>query len=104
MTSSNLDQETRDAIAALVHRLRKRDEAPEAERADAEPFATEYVMALRLRGWRPTPAQAAVPWPPPAGRGADPARHAEALKAARRACAEGAAKLQAEESARRGDD
>ncbi|MER7361869.1 hypothetical protein [Nonomuraea wenchangensis] len=100
MTSSNLDQETRDAIAALAHRLRQRDAAPAADRSDVEPFATEYVMAMRLRGWRPTPAQAAVAWGPPAGRGADPSRHADELAAVREACAASAAKLRSEENGR----
>ncbi|MFB4265363.1 hypothetical protein [Nonomuraea sp. GTA35] len=100
MTSSNLDQETRDAIAALVHRLRQRDAASHAERADVEPFALEYVMALRLRGWRPTPAQARAVWGPPVGRGADPGKHADELEAAREACAAGSAKLRTEATER----
>ena len=100
MTSSNLDQETRDAIAALVYRLHKRDQATDEDKPDAEPFAHEYVMALRLRGWRPTPAQAAISWGPPIGRGTDPAKHADLLEAAREACADGSAKLRAEENER----
>lgn len=96
MTSS--DQATREAIAALVYRLRQRDEATEEDRADVEPFAQEFISALRLRGWRHTLAQAAVTWGPPVGRGADPEKHAAALEAAREACAEAASKLKADEN------
>lgn len=96
----NLDQATREAVAALVHRLRNRDQATEEDRPDIEPFALEYVMALRFRGWRPTPAQAAVSWGPPVGRGADPERHADELEAAREACAEAASRLKADENAK----
>ncbi|MEU6725556.1 hypothetical protein ABZ917_17760 [Nonomuraea wenchangensis] len=79
-----LDEATRAAIAALVHRIRERDSA-EADRPDPEPFATEYVMALRGQGWRPTAARPVQPWteqigPPPhpetAHRGAEMARKA----------------------------
>lgn len=97
---TDLDQATREAITALAYRLRRRDEAAEEDRADVEPFAHEYVMAMRLRGWRPTPAQAAVSWGPPVGQGADPERHADELAAAREACAAGGAKLRADENAR----
>jgi hypothetical protein len=100
MTSTDIDQATREAVAALAHRLRKRDAAEPADRPDAEPFALEYVMAMRLRGWRPTPAQAAVSWPPPVGRGADPERHADELAAVREACADAAARLRSDENAR----
>lgn len=96
MTSNNIDQATRDAIAALVHRMRQRDEATDEDRPDIEPFALEYVMALRLRGWRPTPAQAAVSWGPPVSRGADPERHADLLAEARIDCANAAARLKAD--------
>jgi hypothetical protein len=98
MTSN--DQATREAVAALVYRLRQRDEAAPGDRADVEPFAQEFIAALRLRGWRPTPAQAAVTWGPPVGRGADPERHADELGAAREACADAAARLRADENAR----
>lgn len=93
----NLDQETRDAVAALAHRLRRRDEATEDDRADPEPFALEYVMAMRLRGWRPTPATVVTSWGPGARPGADPQRHAEQLGRVREACAAATAKLKAEE-------
>ncbi|TMS00134.1 hypothetical protein [Nonomuraea basaltis] len=100
MTSTDLDQATREAVAALVHRIRERDFASEEDKPDAEPFALEFVMAMRFRGWRPTPAQAAVSWPPPVGRGADPAKHADALAEARIDCANAAAKLRSDESER----
>ncbi len=51
---TDLDRETQAAIEALVYRLKNR--AGE----DDEPFAQEYVMAMRHRGWRPTEARA--PW------------------------------------------
>jgi len=41
------DTETRAAVEALVYRLRNRGDA------DDEPFAQEYVAALKARGWRP---------------------------------------------------
>ncbi|MEU4224344.1 hypothetical protein AB0F17_08625 [Nonomuraea sp. NPDC026600] len=96
----NLDQATREAVAALVHRMRQRDEATDEDRPDIEPFALEYVMALRFRGWRPTPAQAAVSWGPLVGRGTDPERHADLLAEARIDCANAAAKLKADENER----
>jgi hypothetical protein len=79
----DLDEATRAAVAALAHRVRERDAA--ADRPDAEPFATEYVMALRGQGWRLTAARPAAPWqerigPPPrpetARRGAELVRRA----------------------------
>lgn len=97
---TDLDQATREAVAALVYRLRQRDAATDEDRPDVEPFALEFVMALRFRGWRPTPAQGGISWPPPVGRGADPQKHAEELAAVREACAEGAAKLKAEQNPR----
>ena len=51
---SDLDRETQAAIEALVYRLRNRADE------DDEPFALEYVTALRARGWRPTEARR--PW------------------------------------------
>lgn len=96
----DLDRATREAVAALAYRLRQRDEASAEDRPDVEPFAQEYVLALRLRGWRPTPAQAAVSWGPPVGRGADPERHASELEAAREACAEAASRLKADDNGR----
>jgi hypothetical protein len=46
-------EEDRRAIAALVHRLRSEhgDVKPLGE--DAEPFAAEFIAALRAFGWRP---------------------------------------------------
>jgi len=51
---SDLDRETQAAIEALVYRLKNRTDE------DDEPFAQEYVTALRARGWRPTEAR--MPW------------------------------------------
>ena len=61
---SDLDRETQAAIEALVYRLKNRTDE------DDEPFAQEYVTALRARGWRPTEAR--MPWDyrnPPHGDG-----------------------------------
>ncbi|MFF4548642.1 hypothetical protein ACFY1J_31155 [Streptomyces sp. NPDC001406] len=69
MADRDPDQETRDAVTALAHRLRQRDADAPGERLDAELFAREFVTALRTRGWRPTLARPAPPWkatPPPA--------------------------------------
>lgn len=55
-----LDEETRAAVAALVHRLRNVGDTDPLG-ADAEPFAEEYLAALKARGWRPVlavPAEA----------------------------------------------
>jgi hypothetical protein len=92
----HLSRETSDAIAALAHRIHKRDEAAEEDRADPIPFATEYVMALKLRGWRPTELRAVPAWTMSAGRrGADPKRHAHELAGVRAACEQALAKLKA---------
>jgi hypothetical protein len=53
--SPDLDRETKSAVDALVYRLKNREPG-----TDDEPFAQEYVIALRARGWRPTEARA--PW------------------------------------------
>ena len=58
------DAETSAAIDALAHRLRLRDEAMRdgEDYPDAEPFAAEFMAALRAKGgWRPTPAKAVAP-------------------------------------------
>jgi len=57
------DAETAAAIDALVHRVRNRDAAIRdgGDYPDAEPFALEFLTALRGRGWRPTPAKAVTP-------------------------------------------
>ena len=49
---TDLDRATQDAINALIHRLKNRTDE------DDEPFAQEFVMAMRHRGWRPTEARA----------------------------------------------
>lgn len=49
---TDFDTETRAAVAALVYRLRNPGDADPLG-ADAEPFAQEYLAALKARGWRP---------------------------------------------------
>lgn len=49
---TDIDTETRAAVAALVFRLRNPGDADPLG-ADAEPFAEEYLAALKARGWRP---------------------------------------------------
>jgi len=93
MTDSDretLDRETRDAVDALVQRLRNKGDA------DDEPFAMEYLAFLKGVGWRPVLAvPASADWrrrgtgggtPDPTGEGG-----AEylAMKAALRARATG---------------
>ena len=77
---TDLDRETAAAIDALVYRLKNREPG-----TDDEPFAQEYVLAMRLRGWRPTEARA--PWEvrsAPNGTAGEKARQAvEALRAER---------------------
>jgi hypothetical protein len=68
-----LDRETREAIDALVKRLRSKGEA------DDEPFAAEYIAFLKGLGWRPVLAlPSSADWrrrgtgggtPDPTGRG-----------------------------------
>lgn len=67
------DAETTAAIEALTHRVKARDQAIRdgEDYPDAEPFAQEFITALRSRGWRPTPARA-FPVPKPAVPGAVP--------------------------------
>ncbi|MGR6915388.1 hypothetical protein ACU635_14180 [[Actinomadura] parvosata] len=50
-----------DAVAALAHRLRQRDQLAAQERPDAHAFALEFVTAMHGHGWRPTNAQR-NPW------------------------------------------
>lgn len=50
------ETEIEAAVQALVHRLRNRAEP------DDEPFAREFITALRRRGWRHTQAGPAQPW------------------------------------------
>lgn len=68
------DAETAAAIEALAHRLRKRDEAMRnsEDYADAEPFALEFMAALRGRGWRVTNTAPPPAHPDGAGRPKDP--------------------------------
>lgn len=54
------DAETQAAIDALAYRIRNRDAAVRdggEDVGDAEPFALEFMTALRGHGWRPTPAK-----------------------------------------------
>jgi len=57
------DNETSDAIEALTHRVKLRDQAIRdgEDYPDAEPFALEFLTALRGQGWRPTAAKATSP-------------------------------------------
>lgn len=52
---SDLDRETLDAIAALVHRLRNRGAGEGQFATSDEPFAAEFVGAMASRGWYPLP-------------------------------------------------
>jgi len=47
------DAETRAAVDALAYRLRNHDPDTDPLGADAEPFAAEFIAALKARGWRP---------------------------------------------------
>ena len=65
---TELDAETRAAVAALVFRLRSHGDADPLG-ADAEPFAEEYLAALKARGWRPVLAvPASADWRRASGR------------------------------------
>lgn len=46
-------EEDRRAIAALVHRLKSEHGDANPLGKDAEPFAAEFIAALRQFGWRP---------------------------------------------------
>lgn len=78
----DLDEATRAAVAALAHRVQARDAAE--EKPDPEPFALEFVIAMRGQGWRLTAARPAEPWqhagqppsPETTARGAELARAA----------------------------
>lgn len=67
---TDLDRETAAAIDALVYRLKNREPG-----TDDEPFAQEFVMALRHRGWRPTEARASWQVHAPATVPGEPARN-----------------------------
>ena len=57
------DAETSAAIEALAHRVKARDSAIRdgEDHPDAEPFALEFITAIRGRGWRPTAAKVTSP-------------------------------------------
>ncbi len=100
------DTETAAAIEALAHRIRSRDTTAKegGEVDDAEPFAMEFITALRGRGWRCTEAKTHQPWqrtedgdsPQPAGDKPGGAGYLaakeEVLAKAERAAAEKAAR------------
>jgi hypothetical protein len=67
--------ETAAAIEALAHRIRQRDAAMRdgEDYPDPEPFAAEYLAALRGQGWRVTAAKAYPGWKPPGDRTKNPA-------------------------------
>jgi hypothetical protein len=65
--SPDLDREDAAAVDALVYRLRNREPG-----TDDEPFAQEFITALRARGWRPTEARVLPEWRRPAGSGTEP--------------------------------
>ena len=46
-------EEDRRAIAALVHRLKSEHGEANPLGKDAEPFAAEFIAAMRQFGWRP---------------------------------------------------
>ena len=81
------DNETTAAIEALVYRVKARDKAIRdgGDYPDAEPFALEFLTALRGQGWRHTEAKAfAPPKPVPAGEDTGPSEATRAeLEAAR---------------------
>lgn len=88
---TDTDDATRQATAALAHRVRERDAQEPAEREDADLFAGRFLVDLRGHGWRPTNAQRTPP-PPPRAIG-DPAEHADELARVRLACAEATLRL-----------
>ena len=81
----DLDRETTAAIDALGYRLKNRGDGDGQYATDDQMFAQEYVLAMRLRGWRPT--EAVAPWEvhnAPNGTAGERARQAvEALRAER---------------------
>ena len=67
------DSDTTAAVEALAHRVKVRDQAIRdgEDCPDAEPFALEFVTALRGQGWRPTAAKVYAA-PKPAAPGSVP--------------------------------
>lgn len=68
MTPAEVEAETRAAVKALVHRLQNHGDT-DLSGADAEPFAVEFMTALKGRGWRPTPARPSPDWRQQGGHG-----------------------------------
>lgn len=62
--ATDLDEATREAVAALAYRIRERDALIRdgGEVPDAELAALEFMTAMRGRGWRQTAAQIAPDW------------------------------------------
>jgi hypothetical protein len=77
MTDADIstDRETKAAVDALVHRLRNRGDS------DDEWFAQEFIAALKLRGWRMTPATPSPAWDRKFGGGANPGDEYRAARA-----------------------
>ena len=96
---SDLDHESASAVDALVYRLRNREPG-----TDDEPFALEFITAMRARGWRPTEARS--PWDYrnlPAGEGTPTSEETRrAVEEARRASVEAAIRRRTR-AAERGD-
>ena len=81
------DAETTAAVDALVYRVKARDAAIRdgGDYPDAEPFALEFLTALRGQGWRPTEARAPSAVKFPAGSGTGPTEEWRRIRAERAA-------------------
>lgn len=64
MSPSTTNPDREDAVRAVAWYLRRRDQTPAADRADADLDSAEIVQALMLRGWRRTAARIAPAWTP----------------------------------------
>lgn len=74
MSPSTSSTDRAEAIDAVAGYIRRREQAPRADRADPEIEAAEIVQSLMVRGWRCTVARPAPHWQPdPSGTPADPA-------------------------------
>lgn len=89
------DNDTQAAIDALVYRVKARDKAIRdgEEYPDAEPFALEFLTALRSQGWRRTEARAPSAVKLAHGSGSPSEAVRAELDAARQRMAEAAAEL-----------
>ena len=70
MSPSTTNPDRADAIDTVTWYLRRRDQTPATDRADADIDAAEIVQALMLRGWRRTEARQRPPWMPDLSVGA----------------------------------